>query len=187
MGGNVLSKLLTYSGFYINLPIGAPVIALISLIHIPDNRIKSQVHKSTPAILNSLDLPGFGIFASAAVMFLLALEWGGTEYKWNSSVIIGLFCGSAAVLAVFVVWEYHRGDTAMIPLSLFRDRIVWCSCLVMFFFMANMLTTSYYMPIYFQAIKGVEPTLSGVYLLPSILSQMCIAVVGGTLSMPTLH
>jgi hypothetical protein len=118
------------------------------------------------------------------IMFLLALEWGGTTYPWGSAKIIGLFCGSAGVCAIFIAWEYRRGDTAMIPLSMVRRQIVYSSMLNMFFFCGAMLMTSYYLAIYFQAVKGVKPMLSGVYLLPSIISQMVFAVISGVLGMP---
>ena len=67
----------------------------------------------------------------------------------------------------------------MIPFSMMRKRIVWCSCLVNFFFMGDMISMSFYLPIYFQAVKDVSPTMSGVYLLPSILSQMLMAKLSG--------
>src|SRR5947209_4860648 len=34
---------------------------------------------------------------------------------------------------------------------------------------------------YFQAVKGVSPTISGVYLLPTILSQLLCAISAGKL------
>jgi Fungal trichothecene efflux pump (TRI12) len=114
-------------------------------------------------------------------MLLMALEWGGTEYPWNSATIIGLFCGAGGTLILFVAWEYRTGDTAMIPLSMVRKRIVWCSCLVIGCFFGSLLVFSYYLPIYFQAVKGVSPSRSGVYVLPGILSQMLMAITSGFL------
>ena len=38
---------------------------------------------------------------------------------------------------------------------------------------------NYYLPIYFQAVRGASPTMSGVDLLPSIISQMIFAIVSG--------
>ncbi len=111
----------------------------------------------------------------------MALEWGGTEYPWNSAKIIGLFCGAGGTLIVFVAWEYQAGDRAMIPFSIVRKRVVWSSCLVIGFFFGSLLVFSYYLPIYFQAVKDVSPALSGVYVLPGILSQMVMAVVSGVL------
>lgn len=114
-------------------------------------------------------------------MFLLAIEWGGTKYTWKSAVIIGLFCGSGTTLVIFGMWEHRRGDAAMIPLSILSQRIVWSSCITFFFMGAVALVTSFYLPLYFQAVRGVSPTMSGVYLLPSILSQMALAITSGIL------
>jgi nitrate/nitrite transporter NarK len=114
-------------------------------------------------------------------MLLLALEWGGSKYPWKSATIIGLLCGAGGMLPIFILWEHRAGEEAMIPLSMVRRRVVWCSCLVIGFFFGSLIIFSYYMPIYFQSVKGVSPSLSGVYLLPAILSQMVMAVVSGIL------
>lgn len=173
------------SGFYINLPIGGVAAVILLLINIPTRNTKSSEYEGSKswnfAILSHLDLPGFVFFAGFAVMFLLALEWGGTTYPWNSSVIIGLFCGAGGALPVFACWEYRMGDDAMVPPSMVRRRIVICSCFLVFFFFGSMLLFNYYLPIYFQAVRGVSPALSGVYLLPQILSQMVMATVSGLL------
>lgn len=114
-------------------------------------------------------------------MILMALQWGGVKYTWNSGTIIGLFCGGAGTLGLFVAWEYRVGDSAMLPFSILRKTVVWCSSLVIGFFFASLLVFSYYLPIYFQTVKGVSPTLSGVYMLPSVLSQIVTAILSGVL------
>lgn len=166
--------------FYINLPIGGVALLFILFINIPQQHTTTKKH-TFRSIYDSLDIPGFCLFAPAAIQFLLALEWGGSVYRWNSAMVIGLFCGSAGTLAVFLAWEYKRGDTAMIPLSMLKRRVVWSSCLTMFFTFANMITTTYYLAIYFQAVKGDSPTMSGVSTLPTILSQILLAIISGVL------
>jgi len=47
--------------------------------------------------------------------------------------------------------------------------------------MSTMFCTSYYLPIYFQSVKGATPTLSGVYLLPSVIAQLICAIGAGKL------
>ena len=153
------------------------------LIRIPDVKIKADAKSTILQTLEKLDIVGFTMFAPAAIQFLLALEWGGTRFPWRSATIIGLFCGAAATFCVFLAWEYRRGDSAMIPFSMVRRRIVWCSCMVVFLFMGSMIITSYYMPIYFQAIRNATPTMSGVYILPAILSQILFSTVSGVLGM----
>ena len=170
------------SGFYINLPIGGFATLLLFKIHIPERLIKVSGEKSTiKTVLSQLDLIGFSLFAPFSIMVLMALQWGGQKYSWSSSTIIGLFCGGAGALLAFLSWEWHIGEKAMIPFSVLRERVVWCSCLVIGLFFASLLVFSYYLPIYFQTVKGVSPTMSGVYMLPSVLSQMATSVVSGVL------
>jgi hypothetical protein len=178
---NLLTSTSMPLGFYINLPIGGLVAALLVFIQVPDQIIKPEGRSVLRTVLKKLDLIGFALFAPAAIQFLLALQYGGNKYSWNSATVIGLFCGAGGTFMVFLAWEYREGDAAMIPFSMVREKAVWSSCLVMLFLMAMTFCASYYLPIYFQAVKGVSPMLSGVYLLPSILSQLLFAVVSGVL------
>lgn len=168
-------------GFYINLPSGGvATILLLLFLQVP----MSKDTKETLLVnrLRKLDLLGFTIFAPAAIQFLLALEWGGTRYPWDSATIIGLFCGSFGTLLLFVAWEYHMGESAMIPLSIIRRRVIWVSCINYALFIGSMLSATYYLPIYFQSIKDASPTLSGVDLLPSIITTILFGILTGALS-----
>ncbi|PVH76182.1 efflux pump [Cadophora sp. DSE1049] len=180
--GGALTEFATWRWcFYINLPLGALVVIALFFIRIPDHRLHSDIKTGLLLILHSFDLLGFAIFAGTAIMLLVAVEWGGNKYFWNSATIIGLFCGSASALVLFLLWERRKGMEALLPLSILKQRIVWTSCLHMFFICANMMTTSYYMAVYFQAVRDKSPTMSGVYLLPSVLSQMAFGVIAGIL------
>lgn len=128
-----------------------------------------------------LDLIGFALFAPAAIMLLLALQYGGNEYAWNSSQVIGLFVGAGATFIVFVLWENYKGDRAMIPPNIIKRRVVWSSCLMFGFLMSLLYIVTYYLPIYFQAAKGISPMMSGVYLLPTIIAQLIAAGLSGFL------
>ncbi|KAH0003285.1 putative MFS transporter, partial [Aureobasidium melanogenum] len=159
-----------------------PLIAVLCFTPVPSGPEKTESKKfDLGAFLRSLDLIGFALFAPAIIQLLLALQWGGTKFSWNSSTVIGLFCGGAATTLVFSVWEYFKGDDAMIPFSMVRRRVFWSSCLTVFFTFASMLILNYYAPQYFQAVRGASPTMSGVDLLPSIISQMVFAIVSGVL------
>lgn len=75
----------------------------------------------------------------------------------------------------------------MIPFSMVRQRIVWSSCLTMLFLMSSTMITSYYLPIYFQAVRNATPTLSGVYNLPAIISSILAAIISGVLGASDIH
>lgn len=170
-------------GFYINLPCGIVVALCLLFISLPENsstdsKIKQQ---SLPKYLKQLDLLGFSIFAVSSTQVLLALNWGGTKSAWNSATVIGLFCGSGGALIAFIIWEGWMGREAMIPFALVKRQVVWSSCINYGCFAGCLLTSSYYLPIYFQAVRNASPTMSGVDLLPSILGNMIFAIITGSL------
>ncbi|PWY80824.1 MFS general substrate transporter [Aspergillus sclerotioniger CBS 115572] len=188
VGGPLVGgALTTYSTwrwcFYMNLPIGAVVAALLLFTRIPDQKPKPPVrHVLQSLFLRKFDLLGFVLFAPASIMLLLALQYGGNSYAWDSATVIGLFCGSVATFLVFAVWERHMGSEAMIPGHLVRDRIVLSSSLLAMSIFGFTMTLSYYLPIYFQAARGKSALTSGVDLLPNILCQLVMAVVSGVLT-----
>ncbi|KAF8852801.1 efflux pump [Acephala macrosclerotiorum] len=166
--------------FYVNLPIGAVAAVLLLMIHIPDRLSHNGSDKLTlQMLLSNLDLTGFALFASFAIMIELGLEWGGQGVPWKSARIIGLLCGGIVALALFAVWEYRVGENAMIPPSVAGRREVWTSCLYLGFFSGALLCFTYYLPTYFQAVKGVSPLISGVYMLSGIVPQLIMAIVSG--------
>lgn len=175
---------LTRRGFYINLPLGGLAALFLVFIHIPDQTPKSPISLSfLRQLLPLFDLTGFALFAPAVTMFLLGLQFGSESYGWGSSEVIGLFCGAAATLALFLFWEHRMGDQAMIPLELVRQRVMWTSCLNMGFLMTVVIGGSSFMPIYFQSVKGFSPVMSGVHMLGSILSQVFFILLSGALGM----
>lgn len=129
-----------------------------------------------------LDLIGFATFTPSIIMLLLAVQWGGNGYAWSSPVIIGLFVGAGVNGLLWLVWDWYKKDAALIPLPMLKQRIVWSSCLTAACLLSAMICTSYYLPIYFQGVKGTSPTLSGVYLLPGVITQLVVAVGGGQLA-----
>ena len=72
---------------------------------------------------------------------------------------------------------------ATTPLSIISQRIVIASSVNGMLLFGSMWITSFYLPIYFQAVKGVSPTISGVYIFPIIVAQVLFALVSGVLGM----
>ncbi|BCS17397.1 MDR family MFS transporter [Aspergillus puulaauensis] len=167
--------------FYINLPIGGLVALLLVFTRIPEQRKKPPALEVLPTFYKTFDLVGFVLFAPAAIMFLLALEWGGNEYPWNDSRIIGLFCGAGATAIVFLGWEYYKGRDAMIPFHLITQRVAYTSYANVAALFGLTMVIAYYLPIYFQAVKDDSALISGVNLLPQILSQLVASVISGVL------
>ncbi|KAI1813743.1 MFS general substrate transporter [Poronia punctata] len=169
--------------FYINLPIGAVAGGFLALLNPPEQIVKAPFSLAlVRRVIPNFDILGFLLFAPAATQLLLALQFGsGDVYAWDSSVVIGLFVGAGVAAVLFILWEWRAGEVAIIPFSMVGNRVVWSSCLQYVGLISAVFVGTQYFPIYFQAVKGVGPVLSGVYLLPSILSQVLFVIVSGIL------
>ncbi|KAI1406173.1 MFS general substrate transporter [Hypoxylon fuscum] len=176
----------TYStwrwSFYINLPIGAIAVFLVLVVRIPEQTPKGSLLSVLPQLHHHLDLVGFALFAPAVIQLLLALQYGGNKFAWDSSQVIGLFCGAGATCFVWLLWNYHKGDTALLPAAMIRRRTVWSAAMFNAFQMVGIYGLFYYLPIYFQTIYNTSAILSGVYIIPMILPQLLTAgLTGGIL------
>ncbi|CAH0027738.1 unnamed protein product [Clonostachys rhizophaga] len=168
--------------FYVNLPLGGLVAAFLVFLHIPDHIAKEPVTlQHLREILPKFDLIGFALFAPAAIMLLLALQFGSSDYSWNSATVIGCFCGAGVAAIIFLLWERRMGKDAMMPPQMISRRIVWTSSLFYGLLMSVSVGGGSFLPIYFQSVKGQEPLTSALYLLPSILSQIFFLLLSGAL------
>jgi MFS family permease len=128
--------------FYINLPIGAvTILTILFLLPVPHQPLKSLPLREK---IDELDLYGVFFLLPAVVCLLLALQWGGTIYAWNSSTIIGLFVGFGLMISIFVGLQFYRGDKATLPPSVLKQRTVASAGLFCFFMGASIFVLIYY-------------------------------------------
>jgi len=171
--------------FYINLPFGAVTALFIIFFFHPT----SKAGGSTDDMSNMtwmqraklFDIYGTIIFLPMIVCLLLALQWGGSQYPWNNGRIIALFVIFALLLVVFIFIQFKEGDNATVPPRVLKQRSVgggawFAACLGASFFVFV-----YFLPIWFQAIKGVTATESGIRNLPLILGLVIISMLSGVL------
>ena len=76
---------------------------------------------------------------------LLALQWGGAEYAWSNSRIIGLFVGFGLLIAVFIGIQFWKGDQGTLPPRLFKNRYVLFAMLFCLGFGAGFFSLIYYL------------------------------------------
>lgn len=153
----------------------------ILILRVPEEAKKPEPWSLLPRLHHHLDLVGFVLFAPAVLQLLLALQFGGHAYPWDSSQVIGLFCGAAATIVVWFFWNRYRGDDAMMPYTMIRRVDVLASGIYEGFLMSSVYGGVYFLPIYFQAVNGASAMLSGVYLLPMIIAQLILAGAAGAI------
>ena len=163
--------------FYINLPVGAVTLITLLLFFHPKPQPGSSrtfLHK-----FMALDLVGNFLLVTAVVMLLLALQWGGLDYAWNSGHIIGLLIGAGLETVGFFCWESYRGPNALVPLRMIRQRTVASSLATGFFISGATLVHAYYLAYWFQVVRDDSPTLAGVNTIPYFAGNFCFAMIAG--------
>jgi EmrB/QacA subfamily drug resistance transporter len=166
--------------FWINLPLGGvTILAVFFLLKLDEQKPKLKNWGET---VRQLDPLGTLLFLPAITCLLLALEWGAAEYSWSSPRIIALLVVFAVLLVAFIAWQYvTRHTTATIPAHIILQRSVACGGASQFCVGATMLTVSIYIPLWFQAIKGVSAMQSGINTIPLVLSVVVGSILSGGL------
>lgn len=126
-----------------------------------------------------LDPLGSICFLPGIVCLVLALEWGGSTYPWNSARIIVLLILSGLLLCGFVTIQFLEPQTATVPPRIVKQR----SMAAGFFFVtivgAVMMVFAYYLPVWFQSIKKASAVHSGIMMLPMLLSIVVGSITAG--------
>ncbi|KAJ5885205.1 MFS toxin efflux pump [Penicillium taxi] len=178
--------------FYINLPIGGVSIGVVLLVlRLPKNDKVSGV----PILerIKELDVIGASLLIPAITCLILALQWGGDAYSWRSSQIIGLFVGFGLLSILFAGFQLYlskqdeknatgeKSGRATLPPSILKQRTIWSAALFAFFFSGGFFLLVYYVPIYFQSVKGSSAMTSGLQVLPFMLATVVSSIVVGIL------
>lgn len=171
LGGYVTDSLSWHWVFFINIPLGLLIIFLF-IFFFPNFRPDKLKH--------NIDYPGLTLLILTVVPAMLALSWGGVEYAWGSWQIVGMFVFSAVMLALFIFAE-SRSREPIIPLSLFKNRIVAISELVIFFTAFGMFGGIIFIPLFFQGVLGATATTSGNFLTPMMLGMVAGSLISGQL------
>lgn len=162
--------------FYINLPIGIISLAFIYFFY------KESMEHSRQKI----DWWGATTLVGSIICLMFALELGGQEYAWDSTIILGLFAIAAVLMGIFLFVETKAAEP-IISYSMFKYRLFASSTLAGLFYGAAFITFAMYIPIYVQGVTGGSATNSGLILLPMTLSSVVSAQLGGILASKTSY
>jgi EmrB/QacA subfamily drug resistance transporter len=168
VGGLIADNLGWPWAFYINVPFGFASLGLIALYY--HERLEKRSHV--------LDYWGAVFLSSAIVALLMALLHGGETYGWASAETGGLFLIAGVMLAGFV-WLEARAPEPLIPLSLFRQRVILVSSLAVFVAGGLMFGVTSYVPLFAQGVFGASATEAGLVLAPMSLAWVISAIISG--------
>jgi EmrB/QacA subfamily drug resistance transporter len=171
LGGYITDQLSWHWVFFINVPLGV-IILVLFIFFFPNFRPDNLKH--------DIDYVGVVLLILGIVPLMLALSWGGVEYPWGSMEIIGMFVFAVTALVIFL-WVETRVKEPIIPLTIFKDRIVSISAVMIFLTGAGMFGAITFIPLFFQGVLGASATSSGTFIMPMMLGNVFGSFISGQL------
>lgn len=169
LGGFITDQLSWEWIFLVNIPLGIPIILLF---------IKLFPNGKKDGPRRSIDVGGAVLIVLAIVPALLGLSWGGNQYEWSDPLVVGSLAFGAVMAAVFALYETRVSDP-ILPLAVFKNRIVGIALFVTLLTGFAMFGAIFFVPLLFQGVFGASPTASGSFLTPMMLGIVFGAALSG--------
>ena len=159
--------------FWVNLPVGAATFVMFGLF----------LHEHREPHRHRIDYLGSALLMFGIGAPMLALVQIGNA---DAVTLAALMVGGVVALAAFAAYE-RRAAEPMLPLELWRNRIVAVGCLAGFFNGALMMAVSGFLPTYVQGAMGRDATAAGVVLAASSVSWAFASMAAGRLMIRTSY
>jgi EmrB/QacA subfamily drug resistance transporter len=139
--------------FFINLPLGA--LALMALRRRFTENVVRREH--------TIDYTGASLLTVGCSLLILGLLEGGTAWAWRSGTSAAVLGGAAVALVAFVQVE-RRAVEPVLPLWIFRRRVLLGGNLTSLGVGALLIGLSSYVPQYVQGVLGKGAIEAGLAL-----------------------
>ena len=154
--------------FLVNVPIGIAALFVV-------NRNLHLHHVPREA---RIDWWGAASLVVAVVPLLLVAEQG-RDWGWTSDGSLSCYALSVLGTAAFVAVESRMGESALIPLRIFRLRAASVTIGASVIVGAAMFGGITVLPQYMQIVHGASPTQAGLMMLPMVVGMMSAGIGTG--------
>jgi EmrB/QacA subfamily drug resistance transporter len=157
--------------FYINVPFGVLAMMLIA------GGLRDQTRGDPPPVI---DYAGLGLFATGVSALLIGVLEAGRVASWTGLDVLGPLGLAVAAVAAFVHVE-RRAVEPLVPLRLFRVRMVLAAAVTGFLAGMAMFGAISFVPLFLQSVGGMTATAAGVVLIPFVLGWVAMSITSARL------
>ena len=160
--------------FLINLPVGIVSLIMVTVfLHVPHTPKQQRI-----------DWWGAVTIIFATVPLLLVAEQG-REWGWGSPLSIAMYVIGVAGIISFITIEKKMGESALIPLALFKNQTFARTQILGVIIGVGMFGGMIVLPLIIQIIYGVSPTMVGFMMLPMVFGMMTATITSGRITSKT--
>lgn len=128
--------------------------------------------------MRRIDFLGAFTLVSAVVALLAGLDCG-SNLGWSHMITIVFLSVTPILFGLFIFVEMKVASHPFAPGHIIFDRSLFACYLTNFFGVAGQMAIIFFMPLFFQAVKGNSATQSGVLLVPGMVSSVIASLFGG--------
>lgn len=160
--------------FLVQVPLSAiSTFMIVMFLELPKKNGKEHPNSKALNIkskLMAIDWSGAITLITFLGLFLITASLGGKEIPFDSNIFLIMCLLSVLSFVIFVFIELRVASDPILPLSFLKDRSVLGSSLSNWFCMMSIMTTSYYLPVYFSGVLNMKPTAIGKRIAPNFFS-----------------
>jgi EmrB/QacA subfamily drug resistance transporter len=167
LGGWIVSRFSWRYIFYINLPIGILLIALISIL----------LKESKTLARSRVDYAG-AFFMSGTIFFLMfGLNLMGERFSYQSLSFVALFLGLSFVMGALFVRQEKKEANPVLDLTLLQSKPFLAANLLNIVMGAGLMGLFAFIPLYATSVYGLSTLISGMILTPQFLAVIPASAV----------
>jgi EmrB/QacA subfamily drug resistance transporter len=170
VGGFITDQLSWRWVFYINVPFGIASALIIGAALRETKRLEKP----------KIDYLGAAVLTAAVTMLMLVLVEGGTP----AALLRPRNLIQIVIVAILLFWFVRierRVPEPVVPMDLFRNRVVSLAMIIGFLAGVAMFGAISFVPLFAQGALGVSATAAGSFLSPLLLAWVSASIIGGRL------